>query len=98
MEKSIYNKDYLAVMVWLRERRKASGLTMRDVSNRLKVHHSWVARIEHGDRRLDIAEYVLYCEAIGCNPHEGLTTMIHEPAPKRLLKAADRGPSWRKSR
>lgn len=98
MEKSIYNKDYRAVLGWLRDRRKESGLTMREVGLRLGIHHSWVARIEQGDRRLDLAEYVLLCGAIGCNPHDGLTLLVQAPVQKPVLKAADNSPTWRKSK
>ena len=98
MEKSIYSQDYRAALAWLRECRKESGLTMRDVGMRLGVHHSWVARIEQGDRRLDLAEFVLLCKAIGCNPHDGLTLLIQAPSRNPALKAADKGPYWSKSK
>ncbi|MEI7880119.1 MAG: helix-turn-helix transcriptional regulator [bacterium] len=98
MEKSIYSQDYRAALTWLRACRKESGLTMRDVGGRLGVHHSWVARIEQGDRRLDLAEFVLLCKAIGCNPYDGLTILMQEPVRKTTLKAADKGPSWPKSK
>ena len=71
---------------------------MRDIGARLGVHHSWVARIEQGDRRLDLAEFVVLCKAIGCNPYDGLTLLVQEPSKKSSLKAADQSPSWRKSK
>lgn len=98
MEKSIYSKDYRLTLAWLRDCRKASGLTMREVGKRLDVHHSWLARIEQGDRRIDLAEFVLLCRAIGCDPYEGLELLVRAPFSKSLLRAADRGPSWKTAR
>jgi transcriptional regulator with XRE-family HTH domain len=98
VEKSIYSKDYRAAIAWLREQRKASGLTMRALSARLNVHHSWVARIEQGDRRLDLAEFVWLCKAIGCNPYECLALLVKEPLSKTFLQAADKGPTWSKAK
>ena len=45
---------------------------MRDLAERLGVHHSWIGRIEQGERRLDIVEYMRLCTEIGCDPSEGL--------------------------
>jgi transcriptional regulator with XRE-family HTH domain len=98
VEKSIYSQDYRATLAWLRERRKENGLTMRDVGLRLAIHHSWVARIEHGDRRLDLAEFVRLCKAIGCNPHDGLSLLVDATPGSAALKAADKGPTWPKSK
>ncbi len=98
VEKSIYSKDYRIAIAWLRDRRKESGLTMRELGARLSVHHSWVARIEQGDRRLDLAEFVWLCKAIGCNPFECLALLVKEPMPKSFLQAADNGPTWSKAK
>ena len=35
-------------------------------------YHSIPGKIEHGDRRLDVVEYVQYCNALGIDPEEGI--------------------------
>ncbi|MEI6564480.1 MAG: helix-turn-helix transcriptional regulator [bacterium] len=94
VEKSIYSQDYRATLAWLRKRREENGLTMREVGERLGVHHSWVGRIEQGDRRLDMAEFVMLCKVIGCNPYDGLAFLAKESSRQSFLKAADNRPTW----
>ncbi len=66
---------------------------MRTVADRLKVPHSWVAKTENGERRLDVLEFVNLCLAIGLDPHEGLDLVIahqpsrHRPGPDLWLAA-----------
>ncbi len=64
----------------LRKVRKMEELTMRSLSNRLGTPHSFIGKIENQDRRLDIAEFVLYCEGLRRDPVELF---------KELLEAED---------
>jgi len=75
VQKSIYAEDYRAAVAWLRDRRKESGLTMREVGKRLGVHHSWIGKVEIGERRLDVAEYVRLCRAIGAEAGQGIAVI-----------------------
>lgn len=49
----------------LREKREAAGLTQADLATALGEHQSFVARIESGQRRVDVIEYLTLAEAIG---------------------------------
>ena len=56
---------------------------MRAVAAKLDVPHSWICKIETGERRLDVCEYLALCQAIGCDYQEGmrrLTGATHAPA------------------
>ncbi len=72
MQKTIYSTEYAQLCRWLRERRNEKGLTMREAAKRIEVIHSWVGKVEQGERRLDVVEFVRYCKALGLDPHEGL--------------------------
>lgn len=61
---------------WLRTQRKQKGMTMRDVAEKLDVHHSWIGKIEQSERRLDIVEYLRICKALEIDPHEGLNLVM----------------------
>jgi len=37
---------------------------------------SIVGKIEQGERRIDLIEFVHYCEALGANPHDGLNQLV----------------------
>ena len=45
---------------------------MRELGEKLGVIHSWVGKIEQGERRLDVIEYLRLCNALQIDPHEGL--------------------------
>lgn len=45
---------------------------MRELGDKLGVIHSWVGKIEQGERRLDLIEYIRLCKVLGIDPHEGL--------------------------
>jgi len=65
---SIHSTQY----VWLRQlflqRRLELGLSQRALAARLGVIHSLVGKVETGDRRLDVFEFVMYCSALELNP------------------------------
>lgn len=95
MEKTIYSDDYTRVRQWLREQRKEKGLTMRELGERLGVIHSWVGKVELGERRLDLIEYVHYCNAPGIDPHEGLDLIIRPAVLGTDLLAAEGKPKYK---
>ena len=76
MEKTIYCEEYGKLLCWLKACRKKNGLTMRQLAKRLDVHHSWVGRVEVGERRLDVMEFIRYCKAMEVDPLEGLKQLI----------------------
>jgi len=45
--------------------REAAGLTQRALAAQLKKPHSYVHKVEHGDRRIDPIEFVAWCRACG---------------------------------
>ena len=70
--KSVHAPEYQALLSWLKESREAKGLSQRAVGTLLGVPHTWVSKVELGERRLDVAEFVRLCEALGADPHGGV--------------------------
>lgn len=58
-------------------------MTQRDVAAALGKPPSFVAKIEVGERRLDVLEFIAICRAAGVNPAE-LLTSIDEALPGQL--------------
>jgi len=56
--------------------RKAAGLSQRDLADRLKRERSFVARIEQGERRVDVVELLWICQACGANPRDVLKPIL----------------------
>jgi hypothetical protein len=70
MKKSTFSPEYECVMKKLIEMRKTAGLTNRQLAEKLDRENSFVWRIEHGERRLDVVEFFWVCEALGQNAKE----------------------------
>ncbi|HIQ35667.1 MAG TPA: XRE family transcriptional regulator [Acinetobacter venetianus] len=69
MTRSIYTDEMLALQDWLKSQRKSQNLTMYNLATRMARPHSFIYKIEQGERRLDVIEYILYCTAHGVDPH-----------------------------
>ncbi|MFW2082331.1 helix-turn-helix domain-containing protein [Acinetobacter guillouiae] len=76
MTKSIHTDEMIALRDWLKDQRKAQHLTMRSLAQRIEKPHSFIQRIEDGERRLDIVEFVWYCTALGVDPHTGIDLIL----------------------
>ena len=65
MQKSVHTKEYKALRAELRAVREGAGLSQRDLATRLGVPHSWVAKVEAGERRIDVVELIWLASACG---------------------------------
>lgn len=69
---SIHSNEHL----WLRElflnRRKELGLSQRALANKLGLIFSFISKVETGDRRLDVFEFIAYCKGLELDPLEVL--------------------------
>lgn len=68
MRKSTHTPEYAALRRRLTQIRTAAGKSQRDLASALKVPHSWVAKIESGERRIDLIEFAWFCAACGNSP------------------------------
>lgn len=69
---SVFSNENKALTLWLRHMRVSQGLTMRELGGRLNIPHSYISKIEHCERRLDVVEYLRYCYALRVDPLEGI--------------------------
>ncbi|MBI4098321.1 MAG: helix-turn-helix transcriptional regulator [Candidatus Levybacteria bacterium] len=56
MSKSIYSKDYKAIIEHLKKARIEADLSQQAVADKLGKPQSYISKIESGERRLDVAE------------------------------------------
>lgn len=61
---------YATVIRQLVAARTASGMTQRAVAEALGKPPSYVAKIEVGERRIDLIEFIAYARAIGADEVE----------------------------
>ncbi len=72
MKKTIHSNESQKLTAWLKKQRLAAGLSMRELAEKLDRPHSFVGKVEQGERRLDVIEYMQYCEALKVNPITGI--------------------------
>ena len=56
--------------------RVKADVTQRELARRLRRAHSYVGRIETGDRRLDVPEFIEWCELLGVDPLEVMARIL----------------------
>jgi len=71
--KTIYKERYQQLLMLLVEARKTAGLTQAQVSALLDRPQSFIAKVENGDRRLDVIEFMVLCQALGQSPENIIT-------------------------
>ena len=54
---------------------------MRELAERLDLPHSWVGKIETGERRLDLYEYLRLCSALECDFKKGIEVLLRSDVP-----------------
>ncbi|MDC2825032.1 helix-turn-helix transcriptional regulator [Rodentibacter pneumotropicus] len=63
--------------IWLREKllkqRLNLGLSQRALGEKMGVLYSFIGKVETGDRRLDIFEFIKYCRGLDLEPVEILS-------------------------
>ena len=72
MGKTVSSEENSTLTKWLKTKRQEKGHTMRSLAQVLGTPHSFIGKIENQERRLDVIEFLRYCEALEVNPYEGL--------------------------
>lgn len=65
MMRTIYKDDYHLLLSLMQQVRESVAVTQAELALRLRTTQSYVSKCERGERRIDIIEYVSYCEALG---------------------------------
>jgi transcriptional regulator with XRE-family HTH domain len=63
---------------WLKTQRESKGLSLRDVGRIVDTHHSVIGKVEMGKRRIDLVEYLVYCQAMGFDAAKGIELVEKE--------------------
>ncbi|WP_457587227.1 helix-turn-helix domain-containing protein [Ensifer canadensis] len=83
--KTLGTKRQETLVTLIRKKRELAGLTQTDVAKALGEHQSFIARIESGQRRIDVIEYLTLSEVIGFDAAEALRQLISETEGKEAL-------------
>ena len=85
LRQSIHSEANRALRELLTEQRYKLGLTQRDLAKKLNITHSLIGKIETGDRRLDVIEFLEYAHALEIDTME-IINIIQKTPPPALLK------------
>lgn len=70
--KTIQSAQHRALIDLLIARREAAGLTQAELANRLGEYQSFVARLESGQRRVDVVEFLRLSFTLNFDASEAL--------------------------
>ena len=81
MPKSLNSPRHELVKSALIEQRKAAGMTQSEVAEKLGRPQSYIAKVEGGERRIDVVELSELAGAIGLDMH-ALVDALQQASPK----------------
>ena len=74
MSKTLGTSRHRALIAFLTEKRHAAGMSQSDLAKALGEYQSFVARMESGQRRVDVIEYENLARILKFDVHEFFTT------------------------
>jgi transcriptional regulator with XRE-family HTH domain len=76
LTKSLHQPEHRAFCDLLIAARRKAGLTQHAVAKRLKRPQSFVAKVEGGERRLDVIEFIDVARAIETDPLKIIRALV----------------------
>jgi len=76
VEKTLYSEHSKILQEHLRALREQAGMTQRDLAAAIGKDHGTVAKIELGERRLDVIEFFAVVSAIGPDPSKEASRLM----------------------
>lgn len=74
MTKSVFSDRYNRLLAAMAQARREAGVTQAQLAAILGKPQSYVSKIERGERRIDVVEFLELLEALGVHP----TTILSE--------------------
>jgi transcriptional regulator with XRE-family HTH domain len=76
MSATVQTKAHRHLVVVLHAARRRAGLRQTDVAKKLGRSQTWIARIESGERRIDVVELIKLCKLYRADPHKLLDRIM----------------------
>lgn len=70
MAGSTHNDNYKLLLALLRQARECVGMSQEQLGNKLGNTQTFVSKMERGERRIDVVEFVEFCSACGADPED----------------------------
>lgn len=83
MARTLGTERHKALIALLVEKREAAGLTQSDLAAKLGEYQSFIARLESGQRRVDVVEFLELAEILSFDPKHALDAITGHQGPPR---------------
>jgi len=77
MVKHLRTARHKALIAALKAAREAAGITQRELARKLDRAHSFVGKIESGERQLNVLEFCEYADALGADAVELIRVVLN---------------------
>ncbi len=74
--KALRSRRHRTLCAALTAARKAAGLSQHELASRLKTSQTVIARIEIGERRIDVIEFIDLSRVLKIDPREVLSQLM----------------------
>jgi len=68
MARSTHHPSYQTLLTLLRDLRERAGITQLALAESLGNTQTFISKVERGERRIDVVEFVEICDALGVDP------------------------------
>lgn len=72
MKNTLNSTRHRALIALLVQRRQDANLTQTELAEKLGEYQSFVARMESGQRRIDVVEFLEFAEVLGFDPAKAI--------------------------
>ena len=81
MGNTLGSERHKALIALLVGKREAAGMTQTELAGRLGQYQSFVARLESGERRVDLVEFIQLAEILGFDAASAVRTIARRGKP-----------------
>ena len=76
MARSTHHPSYQTLLTLLRDLRERAGFTQFALAESLGNTQTFISKIERGERRIDVVEFIEICDALGVDPFAALREYV----------------------
>ena len=78
LTKSLYSQEWEALLKVLKDSRRKRGWTQEQLAQKLGRPQSLVAKIEAGERKLDVCQFIDYMRILEADPIEAMRQVLKQ--------------------
>jgi transcriptional regulator with XRE-family HTH domain len=88
MLRPLHSPRYQRLRMLLRAKRKAANVSQSELARRLNVRQAFISKVERGERRLDLVEFLDVAKALEFDPAEAIGELLQSPPERQQARDA----------